>query len=88
MTDSQIIICLVGNKIDQESKREVTFDQGKKYAEEKGYLFFESSALNGANIEDIFLQICNKFPKSNQQLNKDPSMILLKQSEPHKSYCC
>ena len=54
--DSTYII-LVGNKDDLQN-REVTKKEGEKLAEDFNLKFFESSALNGHNIEDIFLDAC------------------------------
>ena len=45
---------LVGNKSDLEELREVTFEQGQKYADEHEMLFFECSAKAGFNVEEIF----------------------------------
>ena len=50
-----VLIYLVGNKSDLTDKRQVTYDEGKKYADENGLAFFETSALTGHNIEDIFI---------------------------------
>ena len=51
-----VLIYLIGNKSDLEDKRQVTFEEGKQYAEENNLVFFETSALNGNNIEEIFTQ--------------------------------
>lgn len=88
LSDSQIVVCLVGNKLDKESQRQVSFDQGEKYAKEQGFLFFEASAKNGTNIEKIISEICKKFPETKNELSKDPCTIILKPSEPPKSGCC
>jgi len=51
-----IVIC--GNKIDLEleNKREVSYEEGKNFAEENDLLFFETSAKEGNNIQEIFVQ--------------------------------
>jgi hypothetical protein len=48
-------VVLVGHKCDLEEKRKVTSDQGKKFADENGWLFFETSAKTGINVEETFL---------------------------------
>ena len=52
------IIALVGNKLDlverNERKREVSKLEAQAYAEDNHMLFFETSAYNGNNINDIF----------------------------------
>ena len=49
-----VFLVLIGNKIDLENNREVTYEEGLKFAQKNGMLFFESSAKTGANIEEIF----------------------------------
>ncbi len=48
---------LVGNKIDLENKREISFDDGLEYAKKNNFhYFFESSAFNGINVDNIFIK--------------------------------
>ena len=49
-----IPIFLVGNKMDLEEKREITFEEGEKFAKENGLMFCECSAKTGENIDFIF----------------------------------
>ena len=56
MCYKNILIYLIGNKSDLEDKRQVTQEEGKKFAEENNLVFYETSALNGNNIEEIFIQ--------------------------------
>ncbi|AJT75434.1 Vps21p [Saccharomyces cerevisiae YJM1248] len=60
-----IIIALVGNKIDmlqEGGERKVAREEGEKLAEEKGLLFFETSAKTGENVNNVFLGIGEKIP--------------------------
>ena len=43
-----------------EDKRQVSLEEGKKFADENKLLFYETSSLNGNNIEEIFVQFTAK----------------------------
>ena len=55
------IIALIGNKLDlvqrNERKREVSREEAQSYAEDNHMLFYETSAYNGNNINDIFEEL-------------------------------
>ena len=53
-TNNNINLVLVGNKQDLNEKRKVSEEEGKTLAKEFGMAFFESSALTGYNIDEIF----------------------------------
>ena len=44
----------MGNKSDLEKDREVTIEEGKEFAKKMKYPFFETTALNVENIDQIF----------------------------------
>ena len=52
----EMTIILVGNKVDLEHRRAVTYDEGEKFAKEHGLLFLETSAKTAANVEEAFVQ--------------------------------
>jgi len=54
MCYKDILICLVGNKTDLENQRVIKKEDGLKFAEDNGILFFETSAMNGVGIDDLF----------------------------------
>ncbi|XP_076810798.1 ras-related protein Rab-10-like [Clavelina lepadiformis] len=51
---------LVGNKCDLEEKRQVEPEEGKKLAEEKGMMFYETSAKDNINIDHVFMKLLSK----------------------------
>ena len=52
----QAVVMLVGNKIDLIEKRQVTSEDAQAYAQSNDLIYIESSASEGRNIEQIFLQ--------------------------------
>lgn len=49
-----IVIVIVGNKIDLESQRKVKKSVAEKYAQEHDLKYYEVSARNGAGISKMF----------------------------------
>ena len=55
-----IVVALVGNKVDIEFEydsyyeREVTTEEGQKFAEDHNLLFYETSGKNGTNVNEFF----------------------------------
>ena len=101
MCYKDILICLVGNKSDLESKRVVSTEEGKKFAEGNGLLFYETSAQNGNNIEDMFNKvtsdIVNRIETGKIQLDthntgikigKYPNKEIEQALEKKKKGCC
>lgn len=57
-TDPNIVIMLVGNKLDlSESNRQVSTEEGGALAEQEGLLFVETSALDSTNVEKAFATV-------------------------------
>ncbi|KAI8084922.1 GTP-binding protein [Halteromyces radiatus] len=72
--DPNIVIMLVGNKLDlSETNRAVTTEEGGALAEQEGFLFMETSALDATNVESAFATVFNTIysnvPK--KQVNAD-----------------
>jgi len=57
------IVILVGNKSDLDNERQVSYDQGKKKAEEYGVMFDEASARTGDNIKQVFRRAAASIPE-------------------------
>ncbi|NXI46442.1 RAB31 protein, partial [Galbula dea] len=52
-----IVMVIAGNKCDLSDTREVSVKDAKEYADSVGAVFFETSAKNDVNIEEVFQEI-------------------------------
>ena len=66
-----LIMVLVGNKTDLEENRKVTFDEGKKQADEFNALFLETSCKAGYNIKVLFRKIAEKLPTQSSTTQRE-----------------
>ena len=92
-----LFIYLVGNKNDKVEEREVSFEEGNKFAKEKNLPFIEVSAKTGENINQLFddmikgtiLKIVNFDKKDNNLSNSINLSFLDKESVfQRKKFCC
>eukprot|EP01125_Pyxidicula_operculata_P000843 TRINITY_DN1073_c0_g1_i3.p1 TRINITY_DN1073_c0_g1~~TRINITY_DN1073_c0_g1_i3.p1 ORF type:complete len:211 (-),score=13.86 TRINITY_DN1073_c0_g1_i3:201-833(-) len=76
--EDNLTIVLVGNKCDLESKRVVSFEEGKKFADQHNLLFVEASAKTAFNVEESFIKssriIYDKFKKGLVRLDQGESI--------------
>ncbi|XP_019734188.1 ras-related protein Rab-25b [Hippocampus comes] len=61
--DPHIVVMLVGNKSDLESERSVPMEEAKDFAEKRGLLFLETSALSSTNVEAAFNTVLTEIHK-------------------------
>jgi len=47
-------MALIGNKCDLKDNRIISTEEGQELADKYGILFYETSALDGTNIKEIF----------------------------------
>ena len=70
---------LIGNKCDLDSRRQVSHEEGERFAKENGLIFTETSAKTAFNVEDAFLQtsrlIYDKINKGLYDLQSEKSGI-------------
>ena len=63
-TNKNIHLILVGNKIDLKADRIITTEQGKQLADDNDMSFYETSALKGININEVFIDACKFISKN------------------------
>ncbi|KAE8622905.1 hypothetical protein XENTR_v10005424 [Xenopus tropicalis] len=85
-TQDDIIILLMGNKIDCEAEREVTTADGEKLAQEYKLLFAECSAASGICITEPLIHMARSLQKHEDDI-KNNVVKLREPTEKNKSCC-
>ena len=67
-----IPLVVVANKVDLVDSRAVTTEEGETYAKEHDFLYVESSALTGENVEDAYIQLCRRMIEESKTAPKEP----------------
>lgn len=91
LANTNIVIALAGNKADLASKRAVEFEEAQVYADENGLLFMETSAKTALNVNETFLAIAKKLPKTDPGVSTAPrsqGVDLSREAAPASSGCC
>ena len=58
-----MVIVLVGNKTDLESRRNVSYEEGARFANENNLVFVETSAKTANNVEEAFVNCAEEVMK-------------------------
>lgn len=66
----EIPLILVANKVDLKESRVVTTEEGKKYAKKNGFIYVESSALTGENVEEAYSTLCKRMIEDAKSSNQ------------------
>ncbi|XP_019077704.1 ras-related protein RHN1-like isoform X3 [Vitis riparia] len=85
--NKNLVMALVANKCDLESKREVNTQEGEKLSEENGMFFIETSAKTSLNINELFYEIAKRLAIAQPS---QPSGMNLHETENsgRRLFCC
>ena len=85
-----VVIYLVGNKVDMEDKRKVTTEEGQKIADENNLPFIETSAKSDININETFDNLVEKMDSVFSNLEKKDSVAISGNNlnKDNKKKCC
>jgi small GTP-binding protein len=83
---------LVGNKCDKEESRKVSYEEGQTLAQELNLSFFEASAKENLNVEEVFTSLAKNIMKDEGNLTKiQKNFYLTKENDKKKKIiekCC
>ena len=82
-------LILVGNKCDLANERKVTIEDGENKARNYNIKFFESSAKDGTNVNELFFYLANEIYQDEKTKEKDnKNSLKLKEKKKEKKGCC
>eukprot|EP00331_Platyophrya_macrostoma_P020890 CAMPEP_0176475896 /NCGR_PEP_ID=MMETSP0127-20121128/43854_1 /TAXON_ID=938130 /ORGANISM="Platyophrya macrostoma, Strain WH" /LENGTH=149 /DNA_ID=CAMNT_0017871529 /DNA_START=208 /DNA_END=654 /DNA_ORIENTATION=+ len=71
--NENMITILIGNKSDLTNEREVSYEEGEKFAKKNNLMFLETSAKTAHNVEQAFFQTAEEVLKKVETGELDPS---------------
>lgn len=92
----KIPIYLIGNKSDLENQRVINSEDGENMAEQFGLKFYETSCMNGTNVEkcfnelgnDIYKNISKEEHKESKVKNMERNISIQIDESSKKKKCC
>nr|XP_011726259.1 ras-related protein Rab-17 isoform X3 [Macaca nemestrina] len=82
---------LVGNKTDLSEEREVTFQEGKEFAESQKLLFMETSAKLNYQVSEVFSAVAQELLQRDDREGQAPqgdAAVALNEGPARQAKCC
>ncbi|KAJ6862953.1 ras-related protein RHN1-like isoform X1 [Populus alba x Populus x berolinensis] len=83
-----LIMFLVGNKVDLKEKRKVGIEEGEQYAKENGMVFLETSAKTTQNVNELFYEIAKRLAKKAPSRPIGMKLHRRPQETGRRMFCC
>ncbi|XP_036277537.1 ras-related protein Rab-17 [Pipistrellus kuhlii] len=88
----EVVVMLVGNKTDLSEEREVTFEEGKEFAESQSLLFMETSARLNHQVTEVFSAVARELlqraERKEDQTRRGDARLTLNQGPMGRAKCC
>nr|XP_010932061.1 ras-related protein Rab5 isoform X2 [Elaeis guineensis]XP_019708806.1 ras-related protein Rab5 isoform X2 [Elaeis guineensis]XP_029122785.1 ras-related protein Rab5 isoform X2 [Elaeis guineensis] len=84
----RLVMALVANKADLETKRQVDNEEGELYAQENGLFFIETSAKTAQNVNELFYEIAKRLVKARPARLAAMTLHDETRSRGRRLFCC
>ncbi|XP_054426353.1 ras-related protein Rab-17 [Pteronotus mesoamericanus] len=88
----EVVVMLVGNKTDLGAEREVTFEEGKEFAESQHLLFMEASAKTNHQVTEVFSaigwELLRRAEREQRPAPRGDARLALGQGPAGRAKCC
>ncbi|KAK2505965.1 hypothetical protein MC885_020980 [Smutsia gigantea] len=88
----EVVVMLVGNKVDLDEEREVTFQEGQEFAESKSLLFLEASAKMNHQVTEVFSTVARELLRREEAqggpTRRADERLALKDGLARQARCC
>ena len=84
----KVCVILVGNKIDDVDKREISKEEGEKTADEFGLNYFETSAKTGENVESSYYALIKKIDDNYSKMDSPGGTKLVTRNQRTSGCSC
>lgn len=90
--DKNVILTLVGNKLDFSDRRKVPTKLGRQFAESNEMMFLETSAKTGENVQELFYEIARNLAAKLVKTELSQSVVVIREvldtSRQEQRRCC